>query len=678
MTSNPLIRPWPGPYGGVPPWDQVRADVFPEAFDVALAEHRAEVAAICANREPPTFENTIVALERSGWTRDRVERLFSVLRENVTTPAVQAVEEEWLPRLAGASDEILFNQQLFSRIEAVHASLDSLGDVDRRLTRLVYDRFVRHGARLGADAKRRLSEVNQELASLYAEFRQKVLADENDWTLLETDADCAGLPDALVDALGAAALERGLAARGAVINTRSLVDPFLTNAHQRALRERVWRKFKQRGDNGDANDTKATIARVVALRAERASLLGYASHADWQMADTMAGQPAAARDLLMRVWPPAVARVREEVADMTDIAEREGAPLPLEPWDYLYYADKVRRARYDFDQDDLTPYFDLDNMVAAALWSAERLYKLAFREITGTVPVFHPDVRVWEVVDVVDGAHRGLFYLDNFARAGKKSGAWAVSYREQHRLGGGVSPIVSNNNNFVKPATGEPALVSVDDVRTLFHEFGHALHALLQNVAYPTLAATPNDFVEFPSQLHEYWMLTRELLDGFARHHATGASLPQAMVEKLERSRHFNQGYATVEYLAAAILDMELHTRPVPPDDLARFEREALAAIGMPREVALRHRLPQFDHLFGSDAYAAGYYSYMWAEVLAADTWQAFQDAGGPWDQTLSARLAGTVLSDGNSSDRAEAYRAALGHDPDVVALFARRGLPVR
>ena len=676
-SPNPLTRPWTGPYGGVPPWDQADPELFPGAFEAAIAEQRAEIDAIAADPAPPSFENTIAAMERTGRTLDRLNRLFNVLRQNISTSRIQALDREWQPKLTAADDAIVFNPGLFKRIEAVSRSLptSTLTAEQKRLGERTYDSFLRRGARLSDAEKKRLSDINQQLATLFAEFRAKVLEDENTWTVLERDADLAGLPASMVSAAKAAADERGLTGRWAIVNTRSSVDPFLTFSTQRDLREKVWKKFKSRGDNRDKNDTKATIAGIVKLRAERARLLDVPSHAQWRMSDTMALEPKAAQALMMRVWPAAVGRVKEEVADMQAIAAKEGAAITIEPWDYLFYAEKVRKARYDLDQAQLKPYFELNNMVAAALWSAEQRYDIAFTEITGKVPVFHPDVRVFEVTDVPSGAHRGLFYLDNFARAGKRSGAWASSYRTQYKLDQGATAISSNNNNFVKAAAGEPVLISLDDATTLFHEFGHALHSLLQDITYPGLSTTPRDFVEYPSQVNEHWLLTREVLDKYARHYQTGQPMPQALVDKVKESEKFNQGYATVEYLAAAILDMELHTRPDGVVDVTAFEREQLARIGMPREIALRHRLPHFDHLFGSDAYSAGYYSYLWSDVMAADTWQAFVDAG-PWDKALAARMRTHILSNGNTTDRAEAYRRFRGRDPDVAALLAKRGFP--
>ena len=675
--ANPLIAPWSGPYGGVPPWDRMSPAVFPEAFETAIAEQRQEIDAIAANPEKPTFENTIAEMERSGRTLDRVERMFGVARENVTNREYQALEREWQPKLAAAADAILFNEGLFRRIETVYQSLagSNLAPDQIRLATRVYEYFVRRGAKLKQAEKTRLSEINQQLAAQFAEFRAKVLADENTWTVIERQSDLAGLPPTVVAAAKAAAEERGLSG-WAIVNTRSSVDPVLTFSTRRSLREVVWKKFKSRGDNGDANDTKSTIAAIVNLRAERARLLGFKSHAHWRMQDTMAVDPATAQSFLEKVWPAVVARVRREVADMQELANREEPGVTIEPWDYLYFAENVRKAKYDLDEAQIKPYLQLDNMVAAALWSAERRFGLAFKEITGSVPVFHPEMRVWEVSDKSTGRHRAVFYLDNFARAGKKSGAWATSYRVQSAMDEPVTSIASNNNNFVKGAPGEPVLISIADATTLFHEFGHALHSMLQDVRYRGLATTPRDYVELPSQLNERWLLSRELLDRFARHYMTGEPMPQSLVDKIERSGKFNQGYATLEYLAAAIVDMDLHTRPEGVGDMAAFEQEALARLGgMPREIAMRHRLTHFDHLFGNDSYSAGYYSYLWSDVMAADAWQAFVESGGPWDAGVNERLRTHILSDGNSIDRAEAFRRFRGRDPEVRALLDARGL---
>ena len=673
---NLLLAEWSGPYGGVPPWDRVAPELFPEAFQAGIDQLLHEVEAIASDPAAPTFENTFVPLEDSGRALTRVLVLFSVMTNNMSTPEYQALDIEWSPKLAAAEDAIYFNQQLFDRIQVIHdsRSASGLSAEQQRLVERTWQGFVRRGARLDPEGKSELGRINQELAGLFAEFSKRVLADENTWVVIEDEADLAGLPDSLRGTYRAAADERGL--KGwAIVNTRSSVDPFLTFADNRILREKVYRAFKTRGDNNDANDTKEVIARIVKLRAERAKLLGYPSHAHWRMEDTMARDPRLAEDLMRRVWTPAVARVQEEVADMQSVARREGARITIEPWDYLYYAEKVRKERYAFDQNEVKPYFELNNIVRGAFWTAERLYGLTFRDISGTVPVFHPDVRVWEVNE--GDRHVGLFYFDSYARTGKRSGAWASSYRGHETFTGQeITPLSSNNNNFVRGGPGEPMLISLDDARTLFHEFGHALHALLSEVNYPGLRTTPRDFVEYPSQVMEHWVLTRPVLDRFARHHQTGESMPQALVDKIAASEKFNQGYETVAYLSAALVDMALHMRPDGAIDTAAFERDSLRAIGMPKEIAMRHRLPQFNHLFSSDAYSAGYYSYLWSEVMDADTWQAFVESGDVFDEVLAGKMRQYILSPGNSTDRVEAYRQFRGRDPRVEALLEERGFP--
>lgn len=679
--ANPLLAPWSGPYGGVPPWDKADVAAIGSAFELGTALQLAEVEAIATAPEPATFANTLVPLEDAGRHQGRVELIFDVMTNNLSTPEVQEVERTWAPRLAEVSDKISFNSKLFARLEAVYQARQSAGltPEQQRLVERTYEQYVRVGARLDAAQKARLGKINQELASAFTEFSNKLLADEQTWIVLDGPADLAGLPDSLRAAYKAAADERKLAGKWVVTNTRSSVDPFLASSSRRDLREKVWRAFKNRGDNGDGNDTAATIARIVKLRAERASLLGYPSHAHWRMADTMAVEPAKAMDLMMRVWPAAVARVRQEVADMTAIARKEKPGLVLEPWDYLFYAEKVRKAKYALDQAQLKPYFELDHMISGAFFMAEQLYGLSFKEITGTVPVFHPDVRVWEVTRKSDGAHAGLFYGDYFARPGKRSGAWAAGYRGHETFTGkAITPITSNNNNFVRGAAGEPVLISLDDAETLFHEFGHALHGLLSEVNYPSLARTPRDFVEYPSQVHELWVLTRPVLDRFARHYKTGAAMPQALVDKVEASSKFNQGYGTVEYLSSAILDMQMHLLPDGAIEPKAFERDALAKLGMPREMAMRHRLPQFGHLFSGDSYSAGYYSYLWSEVMDADTREAFLETGNVFDPATAEKLRKFILAPGNTTDRGEAYRQFRGRDPDVRALLKKRGFPAQ
>ncbi|OMJ33937.1 peptidase M3 [Sphingomonas sp. Sph1(2015)] len=676
-AANPLIAPWTGPYGGVPPWDKVKPELFPAAFEAALAERRAEYDRIANNPAKPSFANTFVPMQNAGQTLNRVMTLFGVMTGNMNTPAYQALDREWSPKLSKASDEITFNPRLFARIEAIYNARDTSG-LDAQQKRLVtrtYDSFVRQGAKLTPAQKEELSAFNQNLAINFSEFSQRLLADEGTAIIVTDEARLAGLPDSVKAVAKAAAAERGQQG-WAIVNTRSAVDPVLTFATDRALREQVWRAFTKRGDNGDINDTKATIARIVRLRANRAHLLGFKTHADWRMQDTMAKTPAAAMDLMMRVWPAAKARVAEEVRDMQAIADKEGAKITIEPWDYRFYQEKVRKSRYDLDQAELKPYFELNNIIQGSLYAANRLYGLEFKEITGTVPVFEPNMRVWHVTR--NGKEVGLFYRDDFARTGKRSGAWANTYRGQRNLPPVQNVLSSNNNNFAKGAKGEPVLISLDDAETLFHEFGHAIHAMLQNVTYPGLAGTPRDFVEYPSQVNEHWLLTRDVLDKYARHYKTGQPMPQALLDKIKASETFNQGFATTEYLSSAIVDMKLHTIPDGVVDPAAFEATTLREIGMPKELVMRHRLPQFNHLFSSDSYSAGYYSYLWSETMDADTFAAFEEAGSPWDKATADRFARILLSTGNETDRAEAYRAFRGRDPDVNALLKQRGFPTK
>ena len=677
-AANPLLAPWPGSYGGVPPFDSIRPELFPPALAAALDEQRREIGAIKSNPQPATFANTIEALERAGDTFQRVGSMFGTWSTSLQDDAFAAVQREWAPRLAAASDEVLLDSGLFDRVRRVWESTEKQGlsKEQQRLLWRTYTAFARLGANLDAAGKTRLAAINQELAALYTEFDQKVLADENTWIVLEAQADLAGLPAGVVSGLEAAAKERGLAGKWAVVNTRSVVDPFLAYSSRRDLRERVWRAFKSRGDNGDANDTNATIAMIMPLRAEKARLLGYPTYADWSLANTMAGTPQRARVLMETVWKPTVTRVREEIADLQAVARRESPGLKIEAWDYLHYAEKVRKEKYDIDQNEVKPYFSLENMIQGAFWMAENLYGLSFVEITGKVPVFHRDVRTWEV-RAAGGAVVGLFYGDYFARAGKGSGAWENAYRRQGRLDGEVLPLVSNNNNFVKGKPGEPVLISLDDGRVLFHEFGHALHDLLSDVTYQSLAGTntATDFGEFPAQVHEHWLLSPEILDRFARHATTGQPMPKGLLDRIAASRTFNQGYITAEYLSAAIVDMNLHTVPGGRIDADAFERQDLARIGMPAEIAMRHRLPHFTHLFNNEGYAAGYYSYLWSETMDADAWRAFEESGDLWNPAVAAKLKATLAA-GDSVDQAELYRTFRGRDPEVSALLRQRGFP--
>lgn len=666
-----LLQEWTGPYGGVPPWDKVTAAKLREAILEGIELRRAEVAAIADNPAAPTFANTSVAMQMAGEPLSRAMALFGVMTSNIGSDDYQAVDREISPLLSQAGDEITFNAKLFARIKAVAdgAAAAGLTAEQTRLATRSRDAYVRNGAALDAAGKAELGRINTALSNAFTSFGQKVVADENTWTVIATEAGVAGLPASNKAAAAAAARSRNVQG-WAIVNTRSSVDPFLSFADDRALREKVWKKFVNRGDNGDANDTNATIAQIVKLRDERAKLLGFGNHAEWRMQDTMAKTPAAAKSLMDRVWAPAKARVAEEVADMRAIAGHD-----IEPWDYLYYAEKVRKQKYDLDANELKPYFELNAVRAGSFYMAERLYGFTFEKLApGTVPVFHPDVVVYEVKDA--GRPIGLYYADDYARAGKRSGAWMNTYRSHSTYDGPKNTLGSNNNNFIKAEGGEPILISLDDAETLFHEFGHTLHAYASTVTYPALGGTPRDFVEYPSQVHEHWVLSRPILDGYLKHVETGQPMPAALVEKIQRSTTFNQGYATVSYLSSAIVDMDLHTQATPPTDIDAFERDSLARIGMPREIVMRHRLPQFNHLFTSDAYSAGYYSYLWSEVMDADTWAYFEESGDVFNPDIAKRYKDIILAPGNTTDRGDAYRAFRGRDPDVAALLKVRGFP--
>jgi peptidyl-dipeptidase Dcp len=669
----------------------VKVEHFQPAIEAAMAEQLAEVDAIAANPAPADFENTIAALERTGRTFDRATNIYGVFASTMNGPEFQAVERQMAPKLAAFQDKITQNEKLFARIAAVYAARESAGlePEQQRLAWLYHNNFVRAGARLDAAAKERLSAINQRLAALYTQFSQNVLADETDYMLLlEKPEDLAGLPESLRSAAAAAAEARGHAGKWAILNTRSSMEPFLTYSTRRDLREKVWRTYYGRGDNGDARDNNAAISEILELRAERARLLGYATHAHWRLENAMAKTPERALELLEAVWTPAVARVREEVADMQAIADVEtasnGGRITIEPWDYRFYAEKVRQRKYDLDTNEVKPYLQLEKLREGMFWVAGELFGFRFTPVPAGagVPIVHPDVRVWQVTDAASGRHVGLWYFDPYARPGKRSGAWMNAYRSQERFDGEVATIVSNNSNFVQGKAGEPILISWDDARTLFHEFGHALHGLSSNVGYPSLSGTAvaRDYVEFPSQLLEHWVSTPEVLDRFALHHQTGKPMPKELAAKIERAAQFNQGFSTVEYLASALVDMKLHlaaaqsTAKIDPD---AFERQTLAALGMPKEIVMRHRTPHFSHVFAGDGYSAGYYSYLWSDTLTADAWEAFEEGGGAWDKAVAKRLRDHVFSIGNTVDPADGYRQFRGRDAGIDALMRKRGFPV-
>ncbi|MEI9995639.1 MAG: M3 family metallopeptidase [Rhizomicrobium sp.] len=673
MSSNPFFETWTAPFGA-PPFDRIAPEHFRPAYDRALAEHASEIAAIAGDPAVPDFANTIIALEDSGRLLRKVEAVFGNLAASHTNDALQAIERDMAPVLAKHWNDVYLNKELFARIDSLYGKRAALGlDAEslRVLDRYHLD-FVRAGAKLEGAAKMRLAAIVEELATLGTAFTQNVLADEQAYVLPLAASDLAGVPDFARDAAAETARERGLDAPYAVTTSRSSVEPILSFADNRELREKLFRAWVSRGDNPNPHNNGRLIGEMVRLRAERAKLLGYQTFADYKLADTMAKTPANARALLEQVWAPARRRALEERDDLQDLISREGGNFPLAAWDWRYYAEKLRKERYDLDEAEIMPYFQLEKMIAAAFHTAHRLFGLDFEE-RKDVPVYHPDVRVWNVTR--NGAHVGLFYGDYFARSSKRGGAWMSSFRDQENLGAPVTPLIVNTCNFPK---GEPALLSFEEAETLFHEFGHALHGLLSQVRFPRLSGTnvATDFVELPSQIFEHWLDVPETLERFAVHAETGRPIPKALLEKLNAARNFNQGFATVEFLASAFVDMEYHGLENPGAlDAAAFQKAALDKIGMPKEIAMRHASPHFLHIFSGDGYSAGYYSYMWSEVLDADGFRAFTETTDPFDPATAKRLHDYIYSAGGTRDFADAYRLFRGRDPEIDALLEGRGL---
>lgn len=671
--SNPFFETWSTPFGA-PPFAEIETSHFKPAYLEALSRHRAEIDAIAGSDTAPTFANTIAALERSGQLLRRVEMVFGQLSSAATNDELQAVEREIVPLVARHWNGIFLDPRLFARIDALHGKRDSLGldpESLRVLERYHLD-YVRAGARLDPAQRERFAAIVEELASLGTQFGQNVLADEQETVFALTEAEVGGLPDFARASAAETARDRKLNAPYAVTPSRSSVEPVLHFAKDRAVREKIWRAFVKRGSNGNKNDNGQTIARIVALRAELAALLGYPSYAAYKIANSMAGTPEAARGLLEQVWEPGRARAEADRDALQGLAKADGQTAALEAWDWRYYAEKLRLARYDFDENELKPFFELGKVVDAAFYTAGRLFGLSFNP-RNDIPGYHPDVKVWEVLR--EGRVIGLFYGDYFARPGKRSGAWMTSFREQSRLDGEQIPFIVNTCNFSKPPEGEPALLSQDEARTVFHEMGHGLHGLLSNVTFPRISGTNvvRDFVELPSQLFEHWLGTPPVLERLT-HWKTGAAIPPELLKRLEAARKANTGFETVEFVSSALLDMDYHTRPMETD-VAAFEARTLSEIHMPREIALRHASTHFLHLFSGDGYAAGYYSYLWSEVLDADGFGAFTEAGDPFDPAVADRLYRYIYSTGGSIDFAEAYRQFRGRDPDVQGLLEKRGL---
>jgi peptidyl-dipeptidase Dcp len=675
--ANPLLRPWQTPFE-TPPFAEIAPELFLPAFEQAFVDHAAEIAAITHDPTQPDFDNTITALERSGKLLAKVSAVFYALVGAHSNPALLEIDKEVSLRMARHWNPIQMNAVLFGRIVQLHENRKALGLTaeQMRLLERTYTRFHRSGAGLDEPAKLRMAEINERLAHLGTTFSHHLLGDEQDWFMELSGADCEGLSDSFVAAAKAAADERGLAGKALLTLSRSFVEPFLKTSSRRDLREKLYKAFIARGDNGNANDNSATIVEILALREESAKILGYPTFAAYRLEDSMARTPQAVRGLLERVWKPARERTLRDRDALQHMIVEEGGNFALAPWDWRYYAEKLRQMRANFDDAAIKPYLSLDNMIAAAFDCATRLFGISFVE-RKDIPVWHPDVRVWEVRDR-DGQHKALFYGDYFARPSKRSGAWMTSLRDQQKLDGAVAPLILNICNFTRGADSEPSLLSPDDARTLFHELGHGLHGMLSNVVYPSLSGTSvfTDFVELPSQLYEHWQEQPQVLRQFARHYQTGEPLPDDLLKRFLAARKFNQGFATVEFLASALLDLEFHTQPASASsDVRAFERRELEKIGMPAEIAMRHRPQQFGHIFSGDHYASGYYSYMWSEVMDADAFGAFEEAGNIFDPAVAKRLHDDIYSSGGSRDPEEAYVAFRGREPEPDALLRRRGL---
>jgi peptidyl-dipeptidase Dcp len=670
-AANPLLGTWDAPFG-VPPLDKVKPEHFAPAFEQALTAHVGEIDAIAGDQAAPTFENTVAALERSGRLLSRVSNVFYVLAGAHTNEAIQALERDLAPKLAKHWNDIRLNDALFARLDALHGKAKGLTGEQARVLERYHAMFRRAGAGLDAGRNTRLKEIAQRLATLGTGFGQNVLADEQSYVLPLTADELAGLPDFAKAAARGAAEERGLKGQHAVTLGRSSVEPFLQFSAKRELREKAFRAWIARGDNEGKTDNNPIILEMTALRDERAHLLGYESFAHYKLDDTMAKTPDAVIGLLDAVWAPARNRVGEERDALQEIVTTEGGNFRLAPWDWRYYAEKLRKARYDLDESEIKPYLPLDSIIEAAFYTANRLFGLSFTE-RKDVPVYHPDVRVWDVT--ADGRHIGVFFGDYFARASKRSGAWMTNLRDQEKLDGEIRPLVLNVMNFNKGADGEPTLLSFDDARTLFHEFGHGLHGLLSDVTYPMISGTGvlHDFVELPSQLYEHWLDRPEILQRFAKHYQTGEPMPKALMDRLIQSRTLNQGYMTAEYLGSSYADLDFHLGGAK--EAHTVEMGTRKHMQMPHEVVLRHRPTHFQHIFSGDGYAAGYYSYLWSEVLDADAFNAFEEAGDVFDPAVAKRLKDHVYAAGGAREPAEAYKAFRGRMPSVDPLLKKRGL---
>jgi len=679
--ENIMLRPWTGPYGGVPAFDKMNlADVKP-AMLKAMELNLEEIDSIANNPEPATFENTLEEMERAGAELDLASTYYGIYSSNMSSPEFREIQTELAPLFSEFESKISQNEKLFQRIKAVYeASQETPLPADQqRVVDLVYKEFEMKGAELDEAKKERYAAINKELSSLYTRFSNNVLHDEENYVTYLNEDQLGGLSEGFIKSAAQIAEEKGEDGKYAIVNTRSSMDPFLTYSTERELRKQVWTNYYNRGDNADEYDNNELIAKILKLRRERVELLGYDNYAEWRLQDRMAKTPENAMDLMEAVWPAAIARVEEEVEDMQAVADKNGDNITIEPWDYRFYAEKVRQEKYDLDSDEVKQYLQLDNLTDAMHYVAERLFNYDFTPVPeGSVPVYHEDVKVWEVTDKTTGENVGLWYLDPYAREGKRSGAWASMYRSHSTFDGKKNVLASNNSNFVEPAPGEALLVSWDDAITFFHEFGHALHFFSSNVKYPTLDNGVRDYTEFQSQLLERWLSTDEVINNFLKHSETGEPMPAELVAKIKKASTFNQGFSTTEYLASAIMDMKLHLADPENLDVDEFERETLKELNMPEELPMRHRTPHFGHVFSGEGYATAYYGYMWADVLTADAAEAFAEApGGYYDQNLAAKLVKYLFAPRNAMEPAEAYRLFRGRDAKIDALMRDRGFPV-
>jgi peptidyl-dipeptidase Dcp len=680
--ENPLMQPWEGPHGGVPGFDKMQLSDLQSAIEKGMELQLAEIEAIANNTEPATFENTILTMERAGEPLNRAFTFYRIWSSNLADDEFRAIQKVLSPKISEFSSKIQQNKALFDRIKSVYEASQEkpLGQQEQRILDLTYEGYVMSGANLDEESKTRYAAINKELSTIYNTFSNNVLADEEGYVVYLEKDQLGGLPESFVSAIGAAATERGEEGKYAITNTRSSMDPFLTYSTERALREQVWNNYYSRGDNGDEHDNKEVIAQILQLRHERIQLLGEKTFADWRLQNRMAKTPENALGLMNAVWPAAIARVAQEVDDMQALANAEGSNITIAPWDYRFYAEKVRKDKYDLDSDEVKQYLQLDKLREAMFYVAGELFGYEFTPVAeGSIPVFHEDVKVWEVSDKADGAHRGLWYLDPYARQGKRSGAWATTYRSYAEFPEKQTVLASNNSNFIKGAPGDPVLVSWDDATTFFHEFGHALHFLSSNIKYPTLDGGVRDYTEFQSQLLERWLSTEEVINNFLVHHETGEPMPAELVEKINNAATFNQGFSTTEYLASALMDMKYHSIDPAGIDVGAFEKEYLTSINMPSELPMRHRSPHFGHVFSGEGYAAAYYGYMWADVLTADAAEAFAESpNGFYDKELAAKMVKNLFAPRNLLDPADAYRKFRGRDANIEALMRDRGFPVK